>query len=266
MGVTSAFWTLLALLCAAFAQVLADEFKAWRPKLSEFLIKIAVKRLPGIDRSRYEEEWQAYLDEIPGDLSKLVIALGFVLAAWRSVASQGELDYKRGFDLFNTLVTLLVISPVLVLVLAATRLSGAGPLLIPQTALGKGGIPFQKYRFRTMRVTSKGVDVTTVGRFLRWTSIEELPVLLNVLRGDMSMVGPRAIPVALQQNFNQEQSSLLVQLLQVRPGLTSPAMIDLEISILDELRTDLEYVEKRTFMGDLKIILRTVHVVLSKCS
>ncbi|HSJ52654.1 MAG TPA: sugar transferase, partial [Anaerolineae bacterium] len=116
-----------------------------------------------------------------------------------------SLAVKRGFDVLFALTLLVVLSPVLALVALAVRLTSPGPALFRQERLGRGGAPFTCHKFRTMHVNAPDIRnpdgstynarddarVTPVGRFLRRSSLDELPQLINVLKGDMSVVGPR---------------------------------------------------------------------------
>ncbi|MFH0921622.1 MAG: polysaccharide biosynthesis protein [Fibrobacterota bacterium] len=193
---------------------------------------------------------------------------------------------KRLFDLGCTTTGLLVLSPLLVLVALIVKLTSRGPVFFRQARVGKDGRPFRIFKFRTMvNDAHKGPEVTarddgrvtSVGRILRQAKLDELPQLLNVLAGSMSLVGPRPEIPALVAHYTPEQR----QLLTVRPGITSPATIyhrdEEEIvgtpeEVMEYHRTvlvpkkaqyDLGYIEHRSFWFDLKLIFLTLLSVLT---
>jgi putative colanic acid biosysnthesis UDP-glucose lipid carrier transferase len=185
---------------------------------------------------------------------------------------------KRLFDLWVSGLALLMLVPLLLIIAVAIRIDGAGPVLFRQERNGQNGERFQIYKFRTMRVqeVATGFEqarrgdprVTRVGRLLRRTSFDELPQLLNVLRGDMSLVGPRPHPVELDGRFEPVLPTYERRLL-ARPGITGLAQIN---GARGETRTigdmaqrldfDLRYLEHATPMLDLKVMLRSVGEVL----
>jgi lipopolysaccharide/colanic/teichoic acid biosynthesis glycosyltransferase len=172
---------------------------------------------------------------------------------------------------------LAVSAPLILLAALAVKLTSRGPVFYSQTRLGRGGRPFAIYKIRTMRhncerltgarwATSRDPRITLVGRFLRATHVDELPQLWNVLRGDMSLVGPRPerpefVP-ALEEAIPRYR-----QRLQVRPGLTGLAQVQLPPdtdldSVRRKLACDLYYVERMSFWLDLRILLSTPFHVL----
>jgi undecaprenyl phosphate N,N'-diacetylbacillosamine 1-phosphate transferase len=181
---------------------------------------------------------------------------------------------KRAFDLVVGGLMLVAASPLLLLIPVAIRLSSPGPSLFRQRRVGQDGRLFTCYKFRTMYVdapdmwnadgsaVTSGDDprVTAVGRFLRKSSLDELPQLINVLKGEMSLVGPRPeLPSALER-YSQRQRTRLV----MPPGITGWAAIhgrnDLPWNARLEL--DLEYVARYSLRLDLYIVLCTVLIVL----
>lgn len=189
---------------------------------------------------------------------------------------------KRLFDVTSTAAGLLLISPLLVVVAALIRLDSSGPAIFRQTRVGLGFRPFTIYKFRTMtsaagqrggRLTSAGDPrITRVGRWLRATKIDELPQLFNVLRGDMSLVGPRP-EVPEYVDLYRDRFALV---LRVRPGITDPASLryrnesallaaapDPELEyreriLPDKLRLSAEYAEQSTLRTDIVLILQTL--------
>jgi undecaprenyl phosphate N,N'-diacetylbacillosamine 1-phosphate transferase len=181
---------------------------------------------------------------------------------------------KRVLDLSLAGMGLLVLSPALFLVAALVALTSPGPVFFRQGRLGRGGQPYIIWKFRTM--VDKAPDlrnkdgsaynadddprVTKIGKFLRKTSIDELPQLLNVLTGEMSMVGPRPDQVdQLRYYTDAEKKKLLV-----KPGITGLAQISGRNSISWEQRKrfDLEYVDRQSVVLDLQILFRTIPYVL----
>jgi lipopolysaccharide/colanic/teichoic acid biosynthesis glycosyltransferase len=193
--------------------------------------------------------------------------------------SRAYLVSKRMFDLLVCLWLLPVVLPLLVLCALAIRLDSPGPIVIAQERTGKDGRRFRMYKFRTMVRNAEELKtglahlnvlpppdfkipndprITKVGRILRKTSIDELPQLLNVVRGEMSLVGPRPT------SFAPATYSLWhTHRLEVTPGITGLWQIKgRNLTTFDErLRLDIEYIEHRSFLFDLKILLLTVPTI-----
>jgi len=197
------------------------------------------------------------------------------------VSDNREDPLKRGFDLVASITGLAALWPFLVLVGAAIRLDSPGTILYRGRRTGKGGVPFSMLKFRTMVEKAETLGgpstgrndprVTRIGRILRKYKIDELPQLINVVRGEMSLVGPRPEVEQYTALYNDEER----QILSVRPGITDYSSI--EFSRLGEILGDenvddtfetrvmprktalrLEYVRNRSFAEDLKIIFRTI--------
>lgn len=171
---------------------------------------------------------------------------------------------KRLFDLLAAAVALIVLSPLMLLVGIAIRLEDGGPALFRQKRVGQDGKPFVLFKFRSMPVNTgdipsaqaSNVKVTRVGTFIRRTNIDELPQLINILRGDMSVVGPRpALPS--QKTLCDLRRSLGV--LRCKPGLTGLAQINSYDGMpeTEKASWDAKYCEQITLVGDLAIIFRT---------
>jgi sugar transferase EpsL len=175
---------------------------------------------------------------------------------------------KRLFDLVMAVIWLLLLSPVLLVVAIIVRWKLGSPVLFKQERPGLHGRPFDLYKFRTMldRRSSEGglspdeERMTPFGALLRKTSLDELPELWNVLRGDMSLVGPRPLLNEYLQYYSPEQSRRH----EVRPGLTGWAQVNGRNTVdwEERLAMDVWYVDNRTFLLDLKILWRTLLVVL----
>lgn len=169
---------------------------------------------------------------------------------------------KRAFDLFVILVSAPVWLPVFLGVALAVRLKMGSPVFFRQTRAGLKGKSFEILKFRSMR-EGEGSDaarLTPFGRFLRASSLDEIPELWNVLKGEMSLVGPRPLPVRYLPRYSPEQ----MRRHEVLPGITGWAQVNGRNALEWEakFRYDLEYVEKRGFLFDLKILLLTVRDVL----
>ena len=200
---------------------------------------------------------------------------------------------KRIFDCLFAALALLVLAPLLLLVALAIALDSPGPAIHRQKRLGRGGVPFTFYKFRSMwsdvdhRIhrdfvlglirdgdaqpappgsnpykLSGDARITRVGRFIRKTSIDELPQLFNVLRGDMSLVGPR--PPLPYEAANYEPWHLR-RILGIQPGLTGLWQVEgrSRVGFNEMVRMDLRYLRKCSFGLDLRILVRTVRVVLT---
>ncbi len=181
---------------------------------------------------------------------------------------------KRLFDFVLSLMALLMLWPVLVVIAIAIRLTSSGTAVFTQTRAGKDGRPFTIYKFRTMRLEAdpygvspkNGEDprLTRMGHFLRETSLDELPQLLNVLQGAMSLVGPRPLYVSQMDEWDEPQKKRL----KVRPGLTGLAQISgrANLTMEQKLELDVQYVEMQSFTFDLQILWQTLYQVLGRDS
>ncbi len=186
-----------------------------------------------------------------------------------------ESSIKRTVDILVSVVSLIMLSPLLLLIALAVRHTSPGPALFCQQRLGRDGVPFTLYKFRSMFVNAPDIRnpdgstfnaeddprVTSLGRFLRKTSLDELPQLINVLKGDMSLVGPRPDQVDQLQYYNAEEKRKL----RVKPGITGLAQTNGRNNIPWEQRKrlDLEYVEHQSLQLDLRILLLTIPYVLA---
>jgi lipopolysaccharide/colanic/teichoic acid biosynthesis glycosyltransferase len=175
---------------------------------------------------------------------------------------------KRCVDIFGSVVGLVLLSPLIVVVVALVKTQLGSPVLFRQTRPGQDGKPFGMIKFRTMR-DAYGADgeplpdferITSFGRFLRSSSLDELPELWNVLKGEMSLVGPRPLLMEYLPLYSKEQ----YRRHEVRPGVTGWAQVNGRnaISWEDKFRLDVWYVDNRSFWLDLKILFLTVKKVL----
>ena len=173
---------------------------------------------------------------------------------------------KRFFDIVLTLVAVVFLLPVFVVIVVAIRLSSKGPAVFKQERAGKNGKPFIFYKFRTMNndadpfgASPKSGDdprLTRIGKLLREYSLDELPQLFNILKGDMSFVGPRPLYISQMAEWDKRQKKRLL----VKPGLTGLAQISgrAELTREEKLELDVKYVETAGLCTDLKIILATI--------
>lgn len=171
---------------------------------------------------------------------------------------------KRAFDIVTASLALAVAALPMALVAVGIRLTMGSPVLFRQRRPGRHGEVFEIVKFRTMR-DGPGPDaerLTRLGRFLRSTSLDELPELLNVVRGDMSLVGPRPLLVQYLDRYTTEEARRH----EVRPGLTGLAQVSgRNATTWDErLALDVAYVDHHSFVGDLRIIGRTFGQVLRR--
>ena len=171
---------------------------------------------------------------------------------------------KRGFDLVVATTGLVVLLVPMAAIGAAVRLTIGSPVLFRQTRPGRHGQPFELLKFRTMRL-GDGPDaerLTSFGRFLRSTSLDELPELWNILKGDMSVVGPRPLLMEYLALYSPRQARRH----EVRPGLTGLAQVQgRNLAAWEErLELDVQYVETRSVGLDLRIVGRTIGTVLRR--
>lgn len=209
----------------------------------------------------------------------------FDSASWLRVATPLGARVKRFVDVIGSLLGLTLLAPVLMLVAIAVKLDSPGPIFFRQTRIGLRGAPFSLWKFRTMihRQSSDAPAITSapdsritrVGNFLRKWKFDELPQLLNVLRGEMSLVGPRPeIPLYIALYRKDE-----MRVLDFKPGMTDPASIRYrgesallatakdpfgfyaETVMHDKIAMNLEYQRRATSISDLGVIFRTIAIL-----
>ena len=179
---------------------------------------------------------------------------------------------KRGLDILVAASALLALWSFLVAIAVIIRLGSKGPAVFKQERAGKNGKPFIFYKFRTMRADvdpfgpspKLGDDprLTKLGKFLREYSLDELPQLCNILKGDMSFVGPRPLYLLQIPEWSARQKKRL----SVKPGLTGLAQISGRgrITIEEKLELDVKYVETASLLGDMRIVLATMTQVFGR--
>lgn len=260
-----------------------------------FLRKIGTR----IERLRVSTISGTYPDQLfdqlltePRDLSRLPF---FVVGNLRHRTEYGY-SLKRAVDIVGAVAGILLLSPVMLITAIAVALDSRGPIVFRQTRVGKGGVPFVFYKFRSMFVNANDrihrefvtkliqgkledvnqgdannpyykiksdPRVTRVGNFIRDRSIDELPQLFNVLKGDMSLVGPRP---PLPYEVENYESWHLMRILEIKPGITGLWQVEGHSSTTfdDMVRLDLRYIRNCSFALDLRIMLKTVKAVLRR--
>jgi exopolysaccharide biosynthesis polyprenyl glycosylphosphotransferase len=222
-----------------------------------------------------------FLDNAPGMAQMGGLPLISVAVPRLSRASRA---LKRGLDLVGGILAVLVMSPVLALIAIAIKLESPGAVMFRQTRVGRGGRPFEVFKFRSMYADAEnrkgelvalndkddGVmfkihadpRVTRVGRILRRTSLDELPQLFNVIRGEMSLVGPRPLILVEAQSLREDWHARRMDL---RPGMTGPWQVAgrSDLSYQEMLRLDYSYVAGWTLARDIEMLLATIPAVLS---
>ena len=177
---------------------------------------------------------------------------------------------KRIFDLILAIILLIIFAIPMSIVSIAIKLEDGGPIIYKSKRMGKGLKEFNTYKFRSMKIKRKELDsnlshnemVTKVGRIIRKTSLDELPQLFNILKGEMSFIGPRPWITDYYVWFDDEQKRRC----DVLPGISGLAQVRGRngISIFRKINYDLEYVDNISFKQDLKLVFETIKAVFSK--
>jgi sugar transferase EpsL len=177
---------------------------------------------------------------------------------------------KRLFDIFFSLGWLLIFSPLLITVAILVRIKLGSPIFFVQERPGRGGKPFRMIKFRTMtderdangQLLSDEIRLTPFGKFLRSTTLDEFPEMINVLLGDMSVVGPRP----LLMRYLPRYSAFQARRMEVKPGVTGWAQVNGRnaLSWNEKFAMDVWYVENQSFWLDLKIVVQTFFVVFRR--
>ena len=175
---------------------------------------------------------------------------------------------KRGIDFVIALVLLIFLSPIMILVAIAIKLDSKGPALFVQERSGKGNTVFHMYKFRSMTANNDVHDfkcenkLTKVGKIIRKTSLDELPQLINILKGEMSFIGPRPWITDYAKYFTKKQ----MKRLDVLPGITGLAQAcgRNAISVKEKINLDIKYVDNMSLFMDIKVVFLTIKTVFTK--
>lgn len=279
---------LFALFVAIVGQFMADEVKAWFGWLHVKLRRSAVAKLPNECRDRYDEEWEGAIEEIPGEIFKTVYSLGLLRAAFgirktalRDAANSkdGLASFKRTFDIVFSSLILILLAPILLAIAIALKIDSPGPVFYRSERIGKKGRKFFCFKFRTMVLDadsshpnfvhlyerdgvlfriSSDPRITPLGRFLRKYSLDELPQFFNVIKGEMTIVGPRP-PIASE--VHEYKLSHLPQI-NLTPGITGLWQVHRHKnpSSANYVALIEAYIKNMSLWTDIKIILRTIGV------
>jgi len=190
---------------------------------------------------------------------------------------------KRGFDIFNSSLALIILAPIFLFVSLGIKISSKGPVFYVSERIGKGNTPFKMYKFRSMHIRQEGSieskylvneqRIFRFGKFIRKSKLDELPQLINILVGDMSIIGPRPYPKKFTEKYFIDDYSIITM---VRPGLSClDSLYDYahgELFVTDEkkyardilpVRTELAriYIERRSISLDIYCIIRTIQLI-----
>jgi lipopolysaccharide/colanic/teichoic acid biosynthesis glycosyltransferase len=267
-------WVLVA-VGIAFVNLIVGELVGWLPWVVERVVQWAARALPTAERCRYEEEWLAELDVLPvRGISSLIFALRLLIHARRvrQELIEAALRPKRvRFALKHTIdrtwaaLSLFILAPVVSLAALSVFLSSRGPVLDRQRRIGRDGTEFDLFKFRSTKRIEMPVPVvgkydeqrTLVGRVLRYTSIDELPQLLNVLRGEMSLIGPRPERPEFVELFGQHIPRYQERH-RLKSGITGWAQVHGlrgQTSLAERVELDNYYADHWSLKLDLKIAL-----------
>ena len=256
---------------ALASQYHVDEvFVAYAPTWQQQLAEELTCQCPNVRVSAVPSPYEAALriaqDQSVGDIALMHLAGGF---------SPRHEFTKRTFDIVSAAIGLILLAPLLAFVAVLVRLTSAGPALFSQERVGRYGKTFKIYKVRTMVVDAEAktgpvlasgkndARLTGVGKFLRSCRLDEIPQLWNVLRGDMSIVGPRPERPTFVKTF-ESRTPTYARRHQVRPGITGLAQVrgTYHTDARDKLRFDLIYVAHQSIWLDLRILFWTIKVVL----
>lgn len=257
-----------ALVVGIVASLLAAEVYSWFPAIAEKLLRFHASKLPTELAERFLEEWKAELANTPGNIWKFLFALD-LFRATPIIIFEFYMPYAqyrstidstlRFMDLLFAALGLFIALPLIILIGLAVKLEDGGPILVREQRIGRSGKPFRRWKFRTVyayTASNDGLlpDRTLVGRFLNITALDELPQLFNILKGDMSFVGPGTLSSAETDSMRYP---LVSRRCAIRPGLTGVAQVygPQGLSPTKKSRYDVLYVKRRNPFLYLWLIL-----------
>jgi lipopolysaccharide/colanic/teichoic acid biosynthesis glycosyltransferase len=276
---------IITVLIGVLARFMGDEVKSWFAWLHRRIRRIAVAKLPEHLTERYQEEWESALEDVPGEILKLCYSIGLLRAAAdiHKAAQETTADQKipvgqtkRLFDIVFSAGTILVLLPSLLAIAIAIKIESAGPIFSLSERIGKRGRKFHIAKFRTTaqkneeqfakpRMSGWGDEVfefgshfraTYVGRFLRRYSLHELPIMFSVLKGDMSLVGPRPLLSGEMEGYEVSRLSCF----NLSPGVTGLWALRGQYDQRPESVHDFDenYARQWSFWLDIKIIVQSM--------
>jgi len=248
-------------------------------KLDEIAIALSLKDYDRLEEIVYICEKSGVHTKFIPDYNSLIpsrpytedlMGLPVINIRYVPLSNTGNIVIKRAMDVVGSLFGILITSPILLIVALLVKITSPGPIIFKQERIGMQGVPFYMYKFRSMVQQTEEDEkkgwtvkndsrVTPVGKFIRKTSLDELPQLFNILKGDMSLVGPRPERPQFVDKFKEEIPRYMIKH-QVRPGLTGWAQVNGyrgDTSIKKRIECDLYYIENWTFGFDIKIIILT---------
>ena len=183
--------------------------------------------------------------------------------------------FKSLIDYILSLISTIVLSPIMLIIAIAIKIDSNGPVFFLQERLGKDGKVFKIIKFRTMVVNAESIGdglsiksedderITKVGKFLRKTSLDELPQFINILKGEMSLIGPRP-PATYFPHKIEDYPEFQLKRFDVKPGITGLAQVRFRNQATwdEKIEIDLEYISNITFINDLKIVFLTIRSIL----
>jgi lipopolysaccharide/colanic/teichoic acid biosynthesis glycosyltransferase len=282
--VLSALAVLAALTVLPVLQsLIAKESEGWLRTGAESLVRLAVRRLPADQRDRYEEEWNAEIAaRSDRPLTVFVFAISLTRAA-RQMRGDRPVLAEAAHETFLRLLTaavLVAITPLLVSCALAIVATSRGPLIYRSPRIGRRNRSLSLFKFRTtgspttsstrrpVALRDRAALLTPVGGILQRYSIDEIPQLLNVLRGELALVGPRPLTLDAAMTLRTSYPKLYEVRQRVKPGMTGPWVLRprKDLTLDEMLRIDADYVENRSLWLDLRILGATVAAVVRKTS
>lgn len=239
-------------LSAVLSRLVADDFRAWMPLMTRRLVKYAVAMLPLDKRQRYEEEWHSHVNEVPGELGRLLACLGFLAAARKMALAPRNRQarttvydvLRRAGDMGIGGLAFVYFLPAFSAFYLVTHLTHNGPILVSREMVGLRG---RKFNLLTLNTAGP------FGRFLQRTKFNLLPNLINLMRGDVSIIGPRAYPPRAYELVSAKEPRWGARS-AVRPGVLSWESEGGYSSWSEELEHDLYYIQNRGLKFDCTVV------------